>query len=359
MTNLNLLSSYDYELPDSLIATAPAEPRDYARLLVGKNKTLELNKKFYDIVDYLNEGDLVIVNNTKVIPARIFCYRDRLDSKNNIVGKVSLELLLHRPTENPLIWESFAKPAKRLKKGHAIKFDNTNIQAKVLSRTEDRIMIEFLNADEQSLEQMLEDIGHMPLPPYIKRDDNNADIEDYQTVYAQHKGSVAAPTAGLHFTDELIEKIKAKGVDFDTVVLHVGAGTFQPVKTDDITNHKMHSEYGMVTKKLAEKIKLVKQRGNKVIAVGTTSLRILESASLKTGICQEFKGDTDIFIRPGYEFKTVDALITNFHLPKSTLLMLVSALVGYEKTMYIYKEAINAEFKFYSYGDACFLEKNK
>lgn len=355
MKNLNLLSSYDYHLPEELIAKAPVEPRDSARMLIGK--TLQTDKKFFDLLDYINKGDLIIANNSRVIPARIFCYRDKTDGQGNINGKVNIELLLHRPTENPFVWESFAKPAKRLKAGHIIKFEGTTIQAEVLSRNEDRIMLEFLNVDETSLELMLEKIGHMPLPPYIKREDNSEDKEDYQTVYAKHKGSVAAPTAGLHFTQELIEKIKSKGADFQTVVLHVGAGTFQPVKEEDVTNHKMHSEYGIVTKELAEKIAKVKAKGNKVIAVGTTSLRILESASLRTGVCEEFAGETDIFIRPGYKFKTVDALITNFHLPKSTLLMLVAAFVGYKKTMEMYNKAIDSKFRFYSYGDACFLEK--
>lgn len=352
--NLNLLSSYDYNLPDELIATTPAEPRDYAKLLIADN--LQTDKKFYDIIDYLNKGDLLIANNTKVIPARIYCYRDRLDSQFNIDGRVELELLLHRPTKNALTWESFAKPAKRFKVGNIIKFDNSTITANVLSRTEDRVELEFLANSVEEFEDFLDNCGQMPLPPYIERKSGatKADEDDYQTVYAQHKGSVAAPTAGLHFTDELIEKIKAKGVEFDTVMLHVGAGTFQPVKTDDVTKHKMHSEYGIMTQELADKIKKVKARGNKIIAVGTTSVRVLETANGKA-----FTGDTDIFIRPGYEFNTVDALITNFHLPKSTLLMLVSAFIGYEKTLAMYDVAIKNKFKFYSYGDACFLEKNK
>lgn len=348
--NLNLLSSYDYHLPEDLIATTPAEPRDWARLLIGR--TLQTDKRFYDIIDYLNPGDLLIVNNTKVIPARIYCYRDREDGQ----GQINMELLLHRPTTNALTWESFAKPAKRFKVGNIIRFENSQVTAQVLSRNEDRIELEFLVGNVQEFEDFLDFAGQMPLPPYIERKNGatKADESDYQTVYAKHKGSVAAPTAGLHFTDELIEKIKAKGVDFDTVMLHVGAGTFQPVKVDDVSEHKMHSEYGIMTQELAEKIKKVKASGNRVIAVGTTSMRVLETAN-----GEEFAGDTDIFIRPGYKFNTVDCLITNFHLPKSTLLMLVSAFMGYNEAMDMYKCAIENKFKFYSYGDACFLELKK
>lgn len=351
--NLDLLSSYDYHLPDELIATLPAEPRDHAKLLVAKD--LDTSKKFYDILDFLNKGDLLIVNNTKVIPARIYCYRDRILPNGNVDGRVDLELLLHRPTKDALTWESFAKPAKRFKPGHLIRFDGSDMVAEVLSRDGDTVELKFLTESTQEFEEFLDFAGEMPLPPYIERKDGatKADEDDYQTVYAQHKGSVAAPTAGLHFTDELIEKIQDKGIEFDTVMLHVGAGTFQPVKVDDVNEHKMHSEYGVMTAELAEKIKQVKARGNRVIAVGTTSMRVLETANQK-----EFAGDTDIFIRPGYKFNTVDVLITNFHLPKSTLLMLVSAFIGYDQTMELYKTAINNKFKFYSYGDACFLERN-
>ncbi|HAG52403.1 MAG TPA: tRNA preQ1(34) S-adenosylmethionine ribosyltransferase-isomerase QueA [Alphaproteobacteria bacterium] len=351
--NLNLLSSYDYHLPDELIATQPAEPRDAAKMLIAK--TLETDKKFYDIIDYLNEGDLLIVNNTKVIPARIYCYRDRVLPNGNVDGKVALELLLHRPTKDALTWESFAKPAKRFKPGHIVKFEGHDMTAEVLSRDGDTVELKFNTESTEEFESFLDFAGEMPLPPYIAREDGatKADEDDYQTVYAEHKGSVAAPTAGLHFTDELIEKIKAKGIEFDAVMLHVGAGTFQPVKVDDVTEHKMHSEYGIMTQELADKIKTVKARGNKVIAVGTTSMRVLETANQ-----QAFAGDTNIFIRPGYKFNTVDALITNFHLPKSTLLMLVSAFIGYDQTMKLYETAISNKFKFYSYGDACFLEKN-
>lgn len=351
--NLNLLSSYDYNLPNELIATQPAEPRDTAKMLIAN--TLETDKIFADLIDYIKPGDLIIANNTKVIPARIYCYRDRTDAQGNIDGKVDLELLLHRPTKNALTWESFAKPAKRFKQGHIIRFEGSKVIAKVLGRDADRVELEFIADSVDEFEAFLDYCGEMPLPPYIERKDGatKADEDDYQTVYAQHKGSVAAPTAGLHFTDELIEKIKAKGAQFDTVMLHVGAGTFQPVKVDDVNEHKMHSEFGIMTAELAEKIKQVKASGNRIIAVGTTSMRVLETANQ-----QAFAGDTDIFIRPGYKFNTVDCLITNFHLPKSTLLMLVSAFIGYKQTMQLYKTAINNKFKFYSYGDACFLEKN-
>lgn len=355
MTNkdLNLLSSYDYYLSNDMIATLPAEPRDSARMLIGK--TLETDKTFADLIDYIKSGDLIIANNTKVIPARIYCYRDKTDAQGKLDGRVELELLLHRPTENALTWESFAKPAKRFKPGHIIRFDNSKVIAKVLSRDADRVELEFMVNSVEEFEDFLDFAGEMPLPPYIERKDGatKADEEDYQTVYAQHKGSVAAPTAGLHFTDKLIEKIKAKGAEFDTVMLHVGAGTFQPVKVDDVREHKMHSEFGIMTAELAEKIKQVKANGGRVIAVGTTSMRVLETANN-----QAFAGNTDIFIRPGYKFNTVDCLITNFHLPKSTLLMLVSAFIGYKQTMEMYKTAIENKFKFYSYGDACFLEKN-
>ena len=361
--NLDHISAFDFTLPENLIATEPANPRDAARLMVWPQTTPQkiFNHTFKDLPNFLKKGDLLVLNNTKVIPARLFCYRDRTDSHGVLDGtKLPVELLLHRPVQGALVWESFAKPAKRLKEGQVLKFENSVIEGKILARDGDRITFEFTNTDADGLDGFLEEAGEMPLPPYIARPDGStsADKEDYQTVYAAHKGSVAAPTAGLHFTDELLESLKAKGVELVFVTLHVGAGTFQPVRVEDINEHKMHAEFGVVSQEVAEKIKQTKQNGGRVIPVGTTSMRLLESAA-RNGDIKAFNGDTDIFIRPGFKFNVADMMITNFHLPKSTLLMLISAFMGYTEAMKMYENAIAEGFKFYSYGDGCLLTKKK
>lgn len=355
--NLNTLEAFNFDLPDHLIGIEPANPRDSARLMVWPSE--KFDHSFKDLADFLHENDLLILNNTKVIPARIYGYRERTDSLGNIEGKLPVELLLHRPTESALIWESFAKPAKRFKEGHKIYFEGFDVYADVLARDGDRLTLSFQNTDVDGFDDFLDKIGEMPLPPYIARPDGatNADKEDYQTVYAAHKGSVAAPTAGLHFTGELLDRLKSKGVGIDFVTLHVGAGTFQPVRVENIDEHKMHSEFGVVTEAVAKRIRETKEKGGRVIAVGTTSMRLLESAA-KSGSIESFHGDTDIFIRPGYTFKVADMMITNFHLPKSTLLMLISAFMGYKEAMAMYKKAIEEGFKFYSYGDGCLISLN-
>lgn len=317
------LSDFDFELPEELIAIEPASPRDSSKLLVVGDDFD--NRIFSELPDLINEDDLLVFNNSKVIPARLFASK----------GERKFEILLHRKTsENH--WTSFIRGSKKLNIGDVITFKNLEI---TILKKDPEGEIEIALNDES----LIEEYGHMPLPPYIKREDNQDDRSTYQTVYAEPKGSVAAPTAGLHFTDELLAKIPNKAF----VTLHVGAGTFQPVKTDNITDHKMHSEWYEISQDTADKIKNCKGR---VIAVGTTSCRVLESS---TGIAGS--GDTDIFIYPGYEFKVIDAMITNFHLPKSSLFMLVSALAGTEKMQAAYTHAIKNKYRFFSYGDGCFI----
>lgn len=353
--DLNHINDFNFSLPCNLIATEPAYPRDVARLFVPE----EEKQTFYfkDLPDFLKKGDLLILNNTKVIPARLYGFRERTDSLGQADGILPVELLLHRPLES-LTWEAFAKPAKRFKKGHIIQFENTDIHAKVMGREGDRLTLSFENTDTDGFDAFLEKSGEMPLPPYIERPEGatEQDKEDYQTVYAKHKGSVAAPTAGLHFTDPLLNRLKNKGVNIAYVTLHVGAGTFQPVRVENIDEHQMHAEYGFVSPEIVDAILETKAKGGRVIPVGTTSMRLLESAA-KSGVIKPFNGETDIFIRPGFQFNVADMMITNFHLPKSTLLMLISAFMGYNEAMSMYKKAIDEQFKFYSYGDACLLTK--
>jgi S-adenosylmethionine:tRNA ribosyltransferase-isomerase len=353
MTDIYDLNSYDYDLPEGMIATHPASPRDAAKLLVWDS--LPQHKIFSDLIDYLNEGDVLVVNNSSVIPARLFGVRPARDEN---APPVNIEFLLHKMMISPVEWTAFARPAKRLRQGDRIDLPG-NVTAEITGRLDDQITLKF-NLQQDEVFPYLQEFGHVPLPPYIDRADDNSDKSEYQTVYADEhaKGSVAAPTAGLHFTDELIEKIKTKGVTICEVTLHVGAGTFLSVMTDDIRQHKMHAEWGIVTKENADLISQAKAAGHKIIAVGTTATRLLETAARETGQIQPWQGETDIFINPGFEFKVVDRLVTNFHLPKSTLLMLVSAFIGGVPNMQaLYREAIENNYRFYSYGDACLLTR--
>lgn len=336
-------SDFDYYLPEKLIAQTPVYPRDTSRLLVYDRATDKIeHKHFYDLVDYLKEGDVLVRNNTKVLPARMQAY-----TKNG--GKVEV-LLLKRFDLNE--WEVLVKPGKKAKPGVNLTISN-ELSLEVLSTIEESGSRRVKFIYDGVFEDIISRVGEMPLPPYIT--EKLKDQGRYQTVYAKVDGSAAAPTAGLHFTDELIEKIKAKGVEIVDVLLHVGLGTFRPVKTDDVLSHHMHSEYYEISEQSAERINLAKKEGRRVIAVGTTSVRTLESGADENGMVRAIKDNTEIFIYPPYRFKCVDALITNFHLPKSTLLMLVSALSTRENMLSVYKTAVEEEYRFFSFGDACFI----
>ena len=344
-------TDFFFDLPEELIAKFPAEQRTQSRLLTLDGQSGALcDKHFYDIVDFINEGDLVVFNNTKVIPAR--AYGKKSTGAN-------IEILVERVTgEHTAIVH--LKSSRSPKEGATLIFDN-GYEAIMKARHGALFELEFTS--EKSVLTILNEIGHIPLPPYIDRADQLSDKERYQTVYSKIPGAVAAPTAGLHFDDDLLEKLKSKGVDFAFVTLHVGAGTFQPVKVDNILEHHMHSEYAEVSQEVVDKILKTKACGKRVIAVGTTSVRSLESAAIKSKevsgeIIAPFYSDTSIFIYPGYKFNVVDALITNFHLPESTLIMLVSAFAGYSNTMNAYKYAVENKYRFFSYGDAMFIQKN-
>lgn len=338
-------ADFYFELPEHLIAQTPIEKRDHSRLMVLDKETGEVNHfYFYDIVNFLNPGDCLVLNNTRVLPARL------IGQKETTGGKIEF-LLLKRMKLNT--WEVLVKPGKRAKVGSCFQFGNGLLKAKVLGiGDEGSRIVEF--EYNGVFEEILDELGRMPLPPYITEELDNP--ERYQTVYSKHPGSAAAPTAGLHFTDELLDKIQRKGVQVVYITLHVGLGTFRPVKVEDIKDHKMHSEYYIIDQEVAETINDTKKKGGKIIAVGTTSCRTLESASKEKGVVKESKGWTDIFIYPGYEFKTVDCLITNFHLPESTLIMLVSALAGKENIMNAYRIAIEENYRFFSFGDAMFIK---
>ena len=337
-------SDFDYYLPQELIAQTPATPRDSSRLLVYDRKTDKVeHKRFYDLPDYLKSGDVLVINDTKVLPARIYCYTAH-------GGKVELLLLKRRDLTD---WEVLVKPGKKAKKG-AVLTVNEELSVEILGNAEDESggrEIRFIF--DGVFEDILERVGEMPLPPYIT--EKLKDKTRYQTVYAKTEGSSAAPTAGLHFTEELLDKLKNKGVIIAKVLLHVGLGTFRPVKSDDLTDHHMHSEYYEIGEDAAEKINAAKREGRRIIAVGTTSVRTLESAADENGLIKPVKANTEIFIYPPYKFKCVDALITNFHLPKSTLIMLVSALCTREKILELYKTAVDEKYRFFSFGDACFV----
>ena len=344
MKNKDLLkkSSYYYNLPEELIAQSPVEPRDSSRLLCFNKKTKNIEHKvFHDIIDYLQKGDILVVNNTRVLPARLFGYKDT---------GAKIEILLQKRI-NLKEWEVIAKPFKRLKEGTKVTFSQT-LSCTITSKADYgscTIKFDF----DGVFEHRLSEVGQMPLPPYIHEKLKNK--ERYQTVYSKIEGSSAAPTAGLHFTNELIRKIKEKGVEIIEVLLHVGLGTFRPVKEDNILQHKMHSEYIEMSEYNAEKLNKAKSEGRRIIAVGTTSVRVLESACNDEGIILPQKKETNIFIYPSYKFKIVDALITNFHLPESTLIMLVSAFTGYSETMSIYNTAVQEKYRFFSFGDAMYL----
>lgn len=342
--NVDLLNtkSYFYDLPEELIAQIPAEPRDSSRLLVYHKSSGEIEHKiFRDVLDYLKPGDVLVVNNTRVLPARLY-------GKKESGAQIEV-LLLKRIDLNT--WETLAKPGKRLKVGTEIIFSE-NLKGKIKSDTDfGGKIIEF--EFDGVFEDIISKCGVMPLPPYIHK--QYKDKERYQTVYNKITGSSAAPTAGLHFTNELLEKIRAKGVEIIEVLLHVGLGTFRPVNEDNILEHKMHSEYIEVTSENATKLNNAKREGRRIIAVGTTSVRVLESATDNNGIIHACQKETDIFIYPGYKFKMVDGLITNFHLPESTLIMLVSAFIGFDETMNMYNTAVKEKYRFFSFGDATLL----
>lgn len=341
-----LVSDFDFELPPALIAERPAVPREAARLLVHAGSIDPRALTVADLPDLLRPNDLLVFNDTKVIPARLYGRRAR-------DPEVRVEALLLKPIGERR-WTAMARPAKRLKPGDRVLFDG-GIVAETLGRDDDQIILRF-DREDGDLLQALETAGAMPLPPYIvaQRKADAQDKTDYQTVFAEKTGAIAAPTAGLHFTPALIERLKAGGVGFARVTLHVGAGTFLPVKVDRVADHKMHAEWGEVTAETVAAIAAARAKGGRIIAIGTTSLRLLESAA-RGGDLKPFAGDTDIFITPGFEFRVADGLLTNFHLPKSTLLMLVAAFVGLDAQRAIYAHAVEKGFRFYSYGDTSLL----
>ena len=339
---LYTVDDFDYYLPDEYIAQKPAEPRDSSRLMVlNKEKNSIEHKIFKDIIDYLNPGDLMIINNTKVIPARLY-------GQKTTGAKV--EVLLLEKTHEENTWKALVKPGSKLKTGAEIKFSD-HLYAKIVQHNPDGSrMIHFIS--DKNVWEEIENIGKMPLPPYIKN--YNGPQERYQTAYAKVQGAVAAPTAGLHFTNELIEKIKNKGIEFAEVTLHVGLGTFRPVKVEKIEEHEMHEEYYEIPENTVKKIKEYKKNNGRIISVGTTVVRTLETLA-QLPEQNAYMGTTDIFIYPPYDFKLIDALITNFHLPKSTLLMLVSAFGGYNFIMEAYRIAVKEKYRFFSFGDSMFI----
>lgn len=336
-------SDFYYDLPQELIAQTPVESRDSSRLLVLNRKTGAIqHRHFTDILDYLHSGDLLVLNNSRVIPARL--YGKRIDTG----GSVELLLLTQHETN---VWETLVKPGKRAREGAEITFGGGLLTGTIREVKEDgNRIIEF--DCKENIYALLDQIGQMPLPPYITA--KLQDKERYQTVYSKDLGSAAAPTAGLHFTPELLSRAKEKGVEIAEVTLHVGLGTFRPVKVEDVTQHHMHTEWYHIPKEAADKINQTKAKGGRVVCVGTTSCRTIESAAQK-GPIQETSDDTSIFIYPGYTFRAMDGLITNFHLPESTLIMLVSAFCGYENTMHAYKIAVEERYRFFSFGDAMLI----
>lgn len=340
------LSDFYYDLPQELIAQDPLEKRSDSRLmLVGREDGSIDHKHFYDIVDYVNPGDCLVINDTKVIPARLMGVKEDTGA--------SIEVLLLKRKEEK-VWETLVKPGKKARVGARISFGDGLLVGEVIDIVEEGNRLIRFEYDG-IWEELLDKLGQMPLPPYIthKLKDRNR----YQTVYAKHDGSAAAPTAGLHFTEELLVQLKEKGVEIAHVTLHVGLGTFRPVKTDNILEHHMHSEFYVVEQEEADKINAARQRGNRIISVGTTSTRTLESVADENGFVRAASGWTDIFIYPGYKFKVVDCLITNFHLPESTLLMLVSAFSSRENMLHAYEVAVKEKYRFFSFGDAMFIYK--
>ena len=336
---------FDYNLPEKLIAQTPLEKRDSSRLMVLDKKTGEVeHKHFTDIIDYLEKGDTLVLNDTKVLPARLIGEKEET--------KAVIEILLLKNIEKD-DWECLTKPARRIKVGTVVSFGDGLLKAKCIKELDDGIR-HFTLIYDGILYEILDKLGTMPLPPYIHEKLN--DQSRYQTVYAKEVGSAAAPTAGLHFTKDLLKKIEDKGINICYVTLHVGLGTFRPVSVSDVTKHKMHSEYYHMTKKVAEALKKTKENHKKIVSVGTTSTRVLETVMTKYGEFRECSGWTDIFIYPGYKFKAVDRLITNFHLPKSTLVMLVSALAGKDNILNAYNIAVKEKYRFFSFGDAMFIK---
>ena len=345
------VDEFDFELPESRIALHPVEPRDAAGLLVVRDGQLE-DRHVYDLLDLLQPGDVLVVNDTRVIPAELTGIRHRGESAR----KVSFNLHLRA---GPSRWKAFARPAKLLAVGDRLELghEQSQLTATVAERGDAGEVTLAFDLSGAELDEAIKANGAMPLPPYIgsKRDLEARDAEDYQTVYATVEGAVAAPTAGLHFTEKLLQDLTLKGVEVERVTLHVGAGTFLPVKADDTADHKMHAEWGDIPQAVVERILAAKQKGGRIVAVGTTSLRLLESAARQTGELAPFIGETDIFITPGYKFRVVVVLLTNFHLPRSTLFMLVCAFAGLDTMRAAYTHAIEHEYRFYSYGDASLL----
>lgn len=345
MTEGMNVKDYDYDLPEELIAQDPLEDRSSSRLMVLDRQTGDVeHRHFTDILEYLHPGDCLVINNTKVIPARLFGVKEDTQAK--------IEVLLLKRKEND-IWETLVKPGKKAKPGTKLVFGDGLLTAEVVDVVEEGNRLIQFHYDG-IFEEILDQLGQMPLPPYITH--QLKDKNRYQTVYAKYDGSAAAPTAGLHFTKELLQKVKDMGVDIAEVTLHVGLGTFRPVKVDNVLDHHMHSEFYMVSQEAADKINRAKESGHRVIAVGTTSTRTLEAAADENGRLHETSGWTEIFIYPGYQFKVIDALITNFHLPQSTLVMLVSALAGREHVLHAYEIAVKEKYRFFSFGDAMLIK---
>ena len=358
-------ADFDFHLPDDRIALRPAEPRDSARLLVVKDGALQ-DRIVRDLPDFLRAGDALVFNDTRVIPARLSGVRERIGPEGETLT-VAVEATLHH-RDAPDVWSAFMKPGKRIKPGDRIRFGADRergcllgrLDATVIDKGEDGLITLRFDLAGPALDEAIRDVGVMPLPPYIaaKRPEDDRDRSDYQTMFAQLDGSVAAPTAGLHFTPALMEALKAREVSTHALTLHVGAGTFLPVKADDTADHKMHSEWGEVSAEAAAALNAVRAAGGRIVCVGTTSLRLLESATTPDGVIRPFQGDTAIFITPGYAFRAADVLMTNFHLPKSTLFMLVSAFAGLDTMRAAYAHAVADGYRFYSYGDGSLLFRN-
>ncbi|WP_206456257.1 tRNA preQ1(34) S-adenosylmethionine ribosyltransferase-isomerase QueA [Aurantimonas marina] len=358
------VDQFDFDLPEDRIALRPASPRESARLLaVGKDGTLG-DRHVGDLPSLLEPGDVLVFNDTRVIPAQLEGVRQRPDARDG-EGRAHISATLHMRVA-PDRWRAFLRPAKRVRVGDRIAFGHDErdglagtLDAVVEERGEDGEASLRFALSGPALDQAIAAVGHIPLPPYIasKRPDDARDRADYQTIYAREDGAVAAPTAGLHFTPELLDQLSKRGIGTEYLTLHVGAGTFLPVKADDTEEHRMHAEIGRIDAATAERLNAARQAGRRLVAVGTTSLRLLESAARDDGIIEPFAGSTDIFITPGYRFKAVDRLMTNFHLPRSTLFMLVSAFSGFETMKAAYAHAIKSGYRFYSYGDACLLDR--
>lgn len=353
---------FDFHLPEENIALRPMEPREHARLLHVLSPHEFEDLRVANLGDLLKPGDALVFNDTKVIPAQLEGFRER----DGNIAHVSATLHMRVGTDR---WKAFLRPSKRVKIGERVRFGRDSgaacmaglLDAVVAEKNDNGEVLLVFDLSGPVLDQAIAETGHIPLPPYIasKRPEDEQDRKDYQTIYAREEGAVAAPTAGLHFTEALLSELKDRGIEQHYVTLHVGAGTFLPVKADDTDDHKMHSEIGVITAETAEALNAVRERGNRIICVGTTSLRLIESAADEDGKIHPWSGATDIFITPGYQFRVVDALMTNFHLPRSTLFMLVSAFSGYETMQAAYRHAIESGYRFYSYGDACFLEREQ